>query len=113
MPQFALLMREDDNAWSRLPEKEQERLLGLYLAWVKTLKAKGALVTGAPFGPGGRIIRNRDGEFRESVYSERRQVETGFFLIEAKDLEDATQLARGCPALGHGETVVVRPVGGD
>lgn len=113
MPQFALLMREDDHAWTRLPEKEQERLLKLYYAWVKALKSKGAFVTGAPFGPGGRVIRNRDGEFREAVYGERRQVETGVFLIEAKDIEDATQIARGCPALQHGETVVVRPVGHD
>ena len=33
------------------------------------------------------------------------------FLVEAADLAAATKLARGCPALVHGETVVVRSVG--
>jgi len=113
MPKFALLMREDDHAWTRLPESEQDRLMKLYFTWVAALKARNAFVTGAPFGAGGRIIRHSDGEFREAVYGEKKQVETGYFIIEAEDLDAATQIARDCPALQHGETVVVRPIGHD
>ena len=111
MPRFVILMREDDDAWSRLPETERDRLLELYGAWVGELREKGAFVSGAPLGAGGRILRHHDGDFREAVYAETTQVETGWFVIEAANIDAAARLARGCPALLHGETVVVRPVG--
>ena len=111
MAQFLVLMREDDNAWTRLEPAEQERVLRLYGAWVRDLKDSGAFVCGNPLAEGGRILRHARGEFREAAYSESKQVETGYFLIEAHDLDAATHLARGCPALLHGETVIVRPVG--
>jgi hypothetical protein len=40
-----------------------------------------------------------------------KDVLTGYFTIEARDLADATEVARGCPALIHGDTAIVRPVG--
>ena len=36
---------------------------------------------------------------------------TGFFIIEVKDAAEAEHIAATCPALLHGETVHVRPVG--
>lgn len=113
MPQFVILMREDDDAWSRLSEAERGRLLGLYGAWIGNLRATGAFVGGAPIGAGGRILRRHEGDFREAAYTETKQVDTGYFVIEAATLDAAVHLARGCPALQHGETVVVRPLGHD
>lgn len=113
MPQFVLLMREDDDAWSRIGAAERDRLMGLYGAWIGELRAKGAFVGGAPIGGGGRVLRHHEGEFREATYAESKQVDTGYFVIEAPTLDAATHLARGCPALLHGETVIVRPLGHD
>jgi hypothetical protein len=127
MAKFVILMHEDDGAWMRLPAAERDRLLPLYYAWVRELKAGGIFAGGEPIGGGGRVLRgagakssdaspdgDRDGDgaaIRESDYVQAKGVLTGFFLIEAKDLAAATEIARGCPALLHGETVVVRPVG--
>ena len=112
MAQFVILMREDDGAWAGLPEAEQERLMGLYGAWVRELRTSGVLVVGAPFGAPGRILRGTpEGPVVEHEYDETSQVETGYFVVEAPDLAAAVKLARGCPALAHGESVVVRPIG--
>ncbi len=113
MPRFVLLMLEDDHAWSRLPEGERERLLRRYEKWVADLRAHGIFAGGEPLGSGGLVLRGRGPDATERPYVESRQVPTGFFLIEAPDLATAAQIARGCPALEHGETVVVRPVGHD
>ena len=114
MSRFAVLMFEDDRAWSRLPEPERQRLLVLYGNWVRDLKAKGAFEGGEPLGEGGVVLEaDDDGRILESDYTVIRSVLTGYFLIQAPDLAAATKLARGCPALIHGETVVVRPVGHD
>jgi hypothetical protein len=112
MPRFAVLMFEDDRAWSRLPELERQRLIVLYGNWVRDLKAKGAFEGGEPLGEGGvQLEADDDGRILESDYTAIRSVLTGYFLVQAADLEAAAKIARNCPALIHGETVIVRPVG--
>lgn len=111
MGQFAIFMHEDDHAWSRLPKTEQDRLMDLYLAWVGELRRNGSFVGGQPLAAGGRRLRRVDADIVETPFDDAKQVETGWFLVEAADLAAATKIARTCPALLHGETVVVRPVG--
>jgi hypothetical protein len=115
MAKFAILMYEDDRAWSRLPAAERDRLMALYLAYVKDLRDRGAFLGGEPIGRGGRVLERPSGEpageIRESAFMQETSVLTGFFLVEAPDLEAATTIARDCPALLHGESVIVRPVG--
>jgi hypothetical protein len=80
---------------------------------VKELKGRGQFVGGEPLGTGGRVLRTDGGPVRVTHYADQKGVLTGFFLIEAEDLDAAALIARDCPALLHGETVVVRPVGHD
>ena len=111
MPQFIVLMTENDNAWSKTPPAEQERLLKKYFAWVDELKKADRLRGGEPLGGPGRVLRMVGGKLVDGPFTETKEVLTGFFILEAKDLDQATDLAKGCPALGHGETVTVRPIG--
>ena len=111
MPKFMVLMRENDHAWSRLAPEEQQRLLEKYYAWVRGLKEKDLMRGGDALSDGGRELCMVDGEIVDAPYAETKEVVTGYFLIEAPDLETAAEIAGGCPALGHGETVLVRRTG--
>lgn len=111
MAKFMILMTENDNAWGKLSPEEQQRLLTGYFAWVDQLKKDKVLVGGEALGRGGRTLRAEAGRVVDGPYTETKEVITGFFLIEANDLDAASRIARGCPALAHGESVIVRPVG--
>lgn len=112
MAEYMILMRENDRAWSRFPPEEQQRLLQQYYDWVGELRAKDVFRDGNPLGySGSRLLRAVDGEIVDGPFAETKEVLTGYFLIEAEDLEAALAIARGCPALGHGEVVELRPVG--
>ena len=111
MAQFAVLMTENDDAWAKLPAAEQEALLAKYMAWVAELQKTDRMRGGAPLGGPGRVLRRVSGAVVEAPYAPTKDMLTGWFLIEAKDLADATSVARGCPALTHGESVIVRPLG--
>ena len=111
MPKFMILMQENDHAWSRLAPEEQQRLLEKYYAWARELKEKDFMRGGDALSDGGRELRVVGGDVVDAPYTETKEVVTGYFLIEAPDLEAAAQIARGCPALGHGETVLVRRTG--
>ena len=111
MPDYAILMRENDDAWSRLAPAEQQALMQRYEAWTADLKARGIFQGGLPLGAGGRVLSNVDGTIVEAPFAETRQVLTGYIVIAAPDWDAAVAIARGCPALTHGETVELRPVG--
>lgn len=111
MARFIVLMLENDNAWDKLPEAEQKSLFEKYVAYTKGLRDAGRFVDGAPIGGGGvELTPAPDGAF-EGEYTQAKRNPTGYFVIEADDLDAATAVARDCPALLHGETVVVRPLG--
>ena len=112
MPSFAILMREDDDAWERLPAAEQEAISARYQAWVEELKRTSVFQGGTALGSPGTVLRRAAGKVAEAPFAETKQVLTGWLLVTAKDLPDAVRIARGCPALLHGETVIVRPAGG-
>lgn len=111
MPEFIILMEEDDHAWGKLSPEEQEKLLKLYFAWVDQLRAKKIFKYGAPLGGEGRVLQVVEGAVVDGPFTETKEVLTGFFIIEAANLEAAVEIAQGCPALTHAERVVVRPVG--
>lgn len=111
MPRFMLFTCETAGSWDRLPPDEQTRLVGLYRTWAQELRRSGAFVDGDPIGGPGRVLRPVNGAWQEGPFERTEDLETGYFLIEASDLAVATAIARGCPALLHGESVVVRPVG--
>ena len=111
MAKFVLIMRENERAWERLPREERRRLLDLYMSWVRGLAESNVLRGGEALAEGGAMLSAPDGKVVREPYEESTNVPTGFFLIEASDLDAAVEIARGCPALLHGENVVVRAVG--
>lgn len=104
-------MHECDNAWTKLPLHEQTRLQALYGAWVTGLREGGAFVTGRPCGGEYRLlVTDASGEVTPvAVHSEGlSDVVTGILVIRAVDMDTAVKIAKSCPALLHGETIIVR-----
>ncbi len=109
--EFIIIMHEYDNAWAKLTKQEQARLLSLYGAWVNGLRDSGAFVTGRPCGGECRLLLGGgSGDVTDvTIQTEGlSDVVTGFFVIRATDMDSAVEIAKTCPALLHGETVVVR-----
>jgi hypothetical protein len=104
------LLRENDDAWAKLSAEEKQAVMKRYFAWVADLRAGDHMRGGDPLVRGGRVLRATRGEIVDGPYTETKEVITGYFLIEAADLDQASRLARGCPALGHGDSVVVRQI---
>jgi hypothetical protein len=105
-----VLMHESDDAWAKLSAEEKQRMMEKYFAWAAELRRGDHLRGGDPLVRGGRLLRVVDGEVVDGPFTETKEVLTGYFMIEARDLGEAATLARGCPALIHGESVVVREI---
>lgn len=93
------------------PEAAQ-RSMEVWLAWVRELEAKGHLKDrGLPLEQAGKVVRGKPKKMvTDGPYAEAKDLVAGFMVVEARDLAEAAELAAGCPMLGGGGSVEVRPV---
>ena len=92
------------------PERAQ-RSLQTWLAWIRDLEAKGHLKDpGQPLDRAGAVVRGKQKVVTDGPYAETKDLVLGFIVIEAKDLEQAVELAKGCPIVEGGGSVEVRAV---
>lgn len=81
-----------------------------WFAWVEKLNKEGRYVSGEALLPGGKLVSGKN-TVTDGPYTEGKEVVGGFFVLNAKDLDEATSIARNeYPDFGYGGTVQVRPV---
>ncbi len=111
MPEYMLLIygAADDQ---RSPE-EMAAELPAWFEYTEELQASGAMVAGAALQPieTATSVRVRDGKTlsTDGPFAETREQFGGYYLIEAKDLDEAIGIAARIPSAKIG-TVEIRPV---
>ncbi|MGA8659148.1 MAG: YciI family protein [Chthoniobacterales bacterium] len=104
--EYLLIFR--NTGWHRdLSPEEIQKNMARFTEWFEQLNNAGKFKVGGPLGHYGKILAGRnvvtDGPFAES-----KEAIAGFFIIRADSLEEAVEVARGCPGLEFGQTVEVR-----
>lgn len=96
-----------------LPEEEYLRIAGEALAYGEELSGKGQFFASEALQPTetATTIRLRNGKaaVTDGPFAETKEQLGGFFLIEARDLNDAIRIASKIPPLRLG-CIEVRPV---
>ena len=105
---YLLLFR--NTSWHKnLSPEEIQQGMARFTAWFERLRNEGRFRGGGPLMHEGKIIARRnlvtDGPFAES-----KEAIAGYFIIQADSLEQAAEIANGCPGLEFGQTVEVRPI---
>jgi hypothetical protein len=109
-PKFALLLFEDSNYQFAGDEKTLEARVGEYVQWSRDISKDGRWVRGNKLADEGKWCRLEGGHLAVEgpVSDGKRGLLAGYFLIGAKDLDEAIEVARGCPHFKYGGTVEVR-----
>jgi hypothetical protein len=90
---------------------EMQKVMQKWMNWMKELGEKGHLKdVGHPLEPGGKVVRGKGKTVTDGPFAEAKDIVGGYTLIEAKDLNQAAELSKGCPALEYGGAVEVRPI---
>lgn len=107
---YMLLIYLEEQA---LSEAEREQCYEESAEFANQLHAGGQYLGAAPLHPVSTAtsVRVRDGKrlVTDGPFAETREQLGGFFLIDAKDLDDAIDIAARIPA-GRWGTVEIRPV---
>ena len=110
---YLCLVHFDVNILLAMTPEERQDLDRRSLAYDDELRRRGAFLrSDALEGPEAAVlVRRRDGQILASdgPYLETKEQMGGFILIEARDLNEAVDLAAGIPIAAFG-TIEVRPV---
>ena len=110
---YMLLIYHDEQRWNAISEAERQ---AIYLEFRKLrgeLESRGQFLTGSQLQPitTATSVRVRDGKelVTDGPFAETHEQLGGYFLIEAKDLDEATSIAARIPSARTG-SIEVRPL---
>jgi hypothetical protein len=107
---YMLLIYTDEKVWA---DDEREKCYAESTQLCHDLQSRGQYVSASPLQPvaSATSVKVRNGEpvITDGPFAETREQLGGYFMVEAKDLNDAINIAAKIPGARKG-TIEVRPV---
>ncbi len=111
--QYLCLIYEDESAWQTIPQAEADKIIGQYRAYTDSITKSGHCLGGNALQPTrtATTVRVRQGKVgtTDGPFAETKEQLGGYYLLKARDLNEAIQLASRIPGARYG-SVEVRPV---
>lgn len=111
--QYLLLIYDKESDWGKLGDAEQGAMMKEYRELTKSITQSGHYRAGSQLHPVSKAttVRVRDGKklVTDGPFAETKEQLGGYYLIEAKDLDDAVAIAARVPSARFG-SIEVRPL---
>ena len=112
---YVCLIYQDEAELQKMPKEEMGKLSAEYQAFTEALQRSGQLIAAHGLQPThtATTVRVRDGKTltTDGPFVETKEQLGSIYVIEAKDLDDAIQVAAKIPSARFGN-IEVRPVWG-
>jgi len=113
--QYMCLIYGDQNGRATMSDEERDQMMAAYGAFTESIRQSGHMVGGDALHPAttATTVRVRDGEtlVTDGPFAETKEQLGGYYLIEAKDADEAIAIAARIPGARYG-SIEVRPVFG-
>ena len=110
---YLLLIYENEGNFAKVTEEEGNRIFAEYMDYTKGIRKAGNYIGGEALQPiaTATTVRQRNGKTltTDGPFAETKEQLGGYYLVEAKDLDEAIKLAGGIPAVRTG-SIEVRPI---
>lgn len=106
---FAILVYGSGEGVAQLPDAERQAHMQQWDEWVGRLQADNIFAGGSPLLPMAKTISGKAAVVRDGFFVPREEhVIGGYILIKAASLDEAVEIAKGCPSLEMDGVVEVR-----
>ena len=110
---YLCLIYDEESKWGTMPKEQADAMMGEYGSFTDGIKKSGHYVGGDALQPTSTAttVRVRNGKVSttDGPFVETKEQLGGYYLIEAKDLNDAIQVASRIPSAKMG-SIEVRPI---
>jgi hypothetical protein len=111
--QYMCLIYGDEQARLGMSETDRNQMIGDYGVFTESIRQSGNMLAGDALEPTttATTVRVRNGEtlVTDGPFAETKEQLGGYYLIEAKDADEALAIAARIPGARHG-AIEVRPV---
>jgi len=110
MTEFLLVFRTDYTAIPKDSPEEMQAMTQKWQDWIGGIAAQNKLVeTGKRLSFDGKVVRP-NGVITDGPYTEIKESMGGYMFIKVESIEEAVELAQGCPILTVGGNVEIREI---
>ena len=110
---YLCLIYDEEKRWATMSKSESDAFMGEYGAFTEGIRKSGHYVGGDALQPvhTATTVRVRNGKMSttDGPFAETKEQLGGFYLINARDLNDAIQVASRIPSAKTG-SIEVRPI---
>src|SRR5262245_38644406 len=111
MSEFMLLFRGEYKAMPQGDPEVWQAMAKKWQDWIGGIAAQNKWVaSGNQLSPNGKVVRP-NGIITDGPYTEIKETLMGYCTIRADSIEEAAELAKGCPVLSIGGCVEIRETG--
>jgi hypothetical protein len=111
MEKFMLIFRNNSSTFQTSSPEALQADLARWMTWMNTLAESGKLAGGEQLMLGGRVITGAKQLITDGPFTEAKEIIGGYVIVNAESLDEATEIAKGCPdvntgALGEGSVEI-------
>lgn len=110
---YMCLIYEDEKNWEKMPKEESDAMMGEYFTFTDGIRKSGQYQAGEALQPvaTATTVRVRNGKISttDGPFAETKEQLGGFYLVNARDLNEAIQVASRIPSARLG-CIEIRPV---
>ena len=110
MEKFMLLFRGSDVYQPGQSPEALQTLKQKMIHWVGDLAEKGVHIASEPLEPIGKHVSVIKKTVADAPFGAAKEIIGGCTIVQAKDIHEAVEIAKGCPLLASNANIEVRPI---
>jgi len=108
MKEFMLIFRNAYNPEFKPSPEQMQASIKQWQDWIGGIAAQGKFNSTNRLGFNGKVVKTND--VIDGPYVETKEMVGGYILVKAASIDEAAEIAKGCPILQIGGNVEVRDV---
>jgi len=110
MSKFMYLFRSNPSSYQTLSPEQMQQNVKKWMDWRDMLEKNGHLDQyGQRLDQGGKVVRGKAKSVTDGPFVEVKDSIQGHVFVEAKDMDQALEIASSCPILDIDGSVEIRP----
>jgi hypothetical protein len=110
MTKFIYLFRSNPAAYRSMSPEQMQQTMKKWMDWKDALEKNGNIhQLGDRLDGTGKVVRGKAKSVSDGPYVEVKDFIQGFLILNATGMDQAVELAKGCPILEGDGTVEIRP----
>jgi hypothetical protein len=78
--------------------------------WMQTLQKNNTMVGGEPLQNSGKQLSGTKKVVTDGPFIEAKEMVGGYLIVNAKNIDDAIEIAKGCPIFDSNGRLEIRPI---